>query len=74
MNSEKSRDFVQNILITGLFVLAVILFVQTQLYNLGLDAASLAPSPVPADNGAAVQTPVLSAPVRVAVTGVYGRY
>ncbi|MCI8689681.1 MAG: hypothetical protein HFF87_05135 [Oscillibacter sp.] len=74
MNSEKSRDFIQNILITGLFVLAVILFVQTQLYNLGLDAASLAPSPVPADNGAAVQTPVLSAPVRVAVTGVYGRY
>ncbi len=74
MSPEKTRDFVQNLLITVLFVLAVILFVQTQLYNLGLDAASLAPRPAPAETAPTAPTPQLSAPVRVAITGAFGRY
>ena len=33
MKQEKSRDFIQNVIITLLFVLAVILFAKTQLYS-----------------------------------------
>lgn len=74
MKQEKSRDFIQNVIITLLFVLAVILFAKTQLYSLGIDERSLNPSQVPADSGTAVQMAALSAPVRVVITGTYGRY
>jgi len=71
MNQPKYRNFIQNLAITLLSVSAVALFAQTQLYNLDLTgpgeqaAASQVVSAAPAD---------FSAPVRVAVTGDFGRY
>ena len=37
MSQEKGRDFIQNIIITVLFLLAVALFAKTQMESLGLD-------------------------------------
>ena len=67
------RNLVQNVVITLLSLSALLLFTQTQLYSLdltgGYDQAAASPSqtvsPAPAD---------LAAPVRVAVTGDFGRY
>lgn len=76
---RKHRDFIQNVAIALLAVLAVILFAQTQLYNLGLDIGSsyfgrLTGVPVQTDTAADGQLSDLAMPVRVAVTGTYGRY
>lgn len=76
-NMRKHRDFIQNIAIALLSVSAVFLFAQTQIYNLGVDAGyfSFLSAAAPGTGGtAASQTAVLAAPVRVAVTGPYGRY
>lgn len=70
---QKYRNFIQNLAITLLSISAAALFAQTQLYNLDLTgtgeqaagAASQLVSAAPAD---------FTAPVRVAVTGDYGRY
>lgn len=73
MNQQKWRDLVQNIIIVLLSVSAVVLFAQTQLYSLGLheSAAALGGTAQPT---AAEAPQSLTAPVRVAVTGTYGRY
>lgn len=64
------RNLIQNILITLLALLAAALFTQTQLYNLDLTTGA-APAAGPAQSaGPAAE---LSAPVRTAVTGDYGR-
>lgn len=76
---QKHRDFLQNTAIALLSVSAVFLFAQTQIYNLGVDAGGSyfrflsASSPRP-DSASTTQTAGLAAPVRVAVTGAYGRY
>lgn len=79
---QKTRnklDTLQNIAITVLTVTAVLLFLQTQLYTLipggTLDDLLGTPTDV-MDSAAAVMTPELQAPVRVAVSdnNVYGRY
>lgn len=71
--SRNRRNLIQNILITLLSISALALFTQTQLYSLnltaGVDAASGTAGPS-LSAGAAE----LAAPVRVAVTGDYGRY
>lgn len=81
MNEKKRnrRDFIQNVAITLLSVSAVFLFAQTQVYNLGVHAGSsyfsfLSGSSHSADSAISSQTAVLAAPVRIAVTGPYGRY
>lgn len=75
---RKRRDFFQNIAIVLLALSAVFLFAQTQLYTLGVNAGSGYLRHLAGDSG---QTPdtsqaaaltSLSAPVRLAVTGVYG--
>lgn len=76
---QKRRDFLQNTAIALLSVSAVFLFAQTQIYNLGVDAGSsyfrfLSASAPGADSASAAQQAVLAAPVRIAVTGAYGRY
>lgn len=76
---RKRRDLIQNVAIALLTVSAVILFAQTQLYNLGLDIGSsyfnrLTGVPVQTDTAASGQLSDLAVPVRVAVTGAYGRY
>ena len=78
-NKRKHRDFIQNVAIALLSVSAVFLFAQTQVYNLGDDAGNsyfsfLSGSDAGVDSAADGQTVVPSAPVRVAVTGPYGRY
>ncbi len=73
MKQPKYRNLIQNLTITLLSVSAVALFTQTQLYSLDLTgtgeqaagAASQVISNAPAG---------LTAPVRIAVTGDYGRY
>lgn len=68
------RNLVQNIIITLLSISALALFAQTQLYNLDLTAD------YDETTGNLIQTPSVvpaldvTAPVRVAVTGDYGRY
>ena len=70
------RDFWQNIIITLLSLSAVVLFARTQLYDRDLPHF-LQPlqehASVSADLPAS-QEPVLISPVRVAVSGSYGRY
>ena len=67
------RNLVQNIIITLLSILALSLFAQSQLYNLDLaegyndNGSSQAVRALPASDH-------LIAPLRVAVTGDYGRY
>lgn len=81
MNAKKQnhRDFIQNIAIALLSVSAVVLFAQTQVYNLGVHMGSgyfsfLSGSSHSAGSVSPGQPAPLSAPVRIAVTGPYGRY
>ena len=73
------RDLIQNLLITVLAVSAVLLFAQSQLYTLGVTMGSdylsrFTGTSADADPLHHDQTLALTAPVRVAVTGTYGRY
>ena len=65
------RNLVQNIIITFLSLLAVMLFTRTQLYSLDLGGGK-APAAGPSQSAAPAAE--LTAPVRAAVTGDYGRY
>lgn len=68
------RDLIQNIVIALLFLSAAALFTQTQLYNLNL-AGSYDEAQARASQAVSAAAPAaLTAPVRVAVTGDYGRY
>lgn len=66
------RNLVQNILITLLSLSAVVLFAQTQLYNFNLTGGYGEAAAGPAQSAAPAAE--LTAPVRAAVTGDYGRY
>lgn len=71
------RDFIQNIVITVLAVSAVLLFAQTQIYSLGSGDGFRRLFLGDAQSGisaSSVQEHALSAPVRLAVSGPYGRY
>lgn len=74
----RKRDLIQNITITLLAVSALFLFSKTQLFQLGVGAAGGYWQRLSVSNGGtAADTALsdsLSAPVRVAVTGAYGRY
>lgn len=77
--SRTRRDFIQNISIAVLTVSAVLLFVQTQIYNLGASNTFFRIFSGPDAQTSAVISYqkddfTLSAPLRVAVTGTYGRY
>ena len=74
---RKRRDFLQNISIVLLTLSAVFLIAQTQLYTLGVNAGSgylrnLAGDAAQAPPSSQAALTSLSAPVRLAVTGVYG--
>lgn len=74
---RKRRDFFQNITIVLLTLSAVFLIAQTQLYTLGVAAGSgylqyLAGDSAQTPDTAQTALTSLSAPVRLAVTGVYG--
>jgi len=73
---RKRRDFIQNMLIALLSVSAVFFFMQTQFYNLGLDAYGgfFTGTGTQMDASVTDQSDGIIAPVRVAVTGPYGRY
>lgn len=73
------RDFIQNIAITLLTISAVLLLVKSQFYSLGFSAGSDYLYRFTGTPPAAMTTPheqaiSLAAPVRVVVTGTYGRY
>ena len=74
MKQRNYRNLMQNVVITFLSVSAVLLFMQTQLTSLVLpgsyDESARAASPTIS----AAPAEVLTAPVRAAVTGAYGRY
>lgn len=74
---RKRLNFLQNVSIALLTLSAVVLFAQTQFYNLGRDfgesLALLDPAP-PATTVTVSQVSTLSAPLRVAVSDTYGRY
>ncbi|MCI9609018.1 MAG: hypothetical protein HFG07_02165 [Oscillibacter sp.] len=65
------RNLLQNILITLLSLSAAALFTQTQLYNLDLTTGG---TPAAGPLQSAAPAAELAAPVRVAVTGDYGRH
>ena len=67
------RNLAQNLLITLLTLTAAALFTQTQLYSMGVDRGASALGGAAQTAGAA-EPGELAAPVRVAVTGSYGRY
>lgn len=74
---RKRRDFLQNITIVLLSLSAVFLIAQTQLYTLGVNAGSsylryLTGTPDQMPDAAQANLTSLAAPVRIAVTGVYG--
>ena len=74
---RKRRDFFQNIAIVLLALSAAFLIAQTQLYSLGLDAGNgylqyLAGNSSQTPDVSQTALTSLSAPVRLAVTGVYG--
>ena len=72
---RERRDLIQNIVITLLALSAVLLFTQTQLYSLDLTGGHDGPAGDAGQSASAAGTPELfAAPVRVAVTGDYGRY
>ena len=73
---DSRRDFLQNIIITLLSLSAVILFARTQLYDRELPQLlqPLQEHTVISADLPASQEPVLVSPVRVAVSGSYGRY
>ena len=66
------RNLIQNLLITLLALSAVVLFTQTQLYNLDLTTGQTTSAAGPSQSAAPAAE--LTAPVRVAVTGDYGRH
>lgn len=72
------RDFIQNITISLLAVSALFLFSRTQFFQLGVSAGSgywqRITAPVSSDTADVPLSDSLSAPVRTAVTGEYGRY
>ena len=72
------RDFIQNITITFLALLSLFLFSRTQFFQLGAAAGSgtwqRLTAPVSDQISDAPAFDTLSAPVRAAVTGEYGRY
>lgn len=69
------RDILQNIAIVVLSLSAVLLFAQSQIYNLISDQGRLSDRLAGVAVGDATsQTAVLTAPVRVVVTGAYDRY
>ena len=72
------RDFIQNITITFLALLSLFLFSRTQFFQLGAAAGSgtwqRLTAPVSDQSSDAPSSDTLSAPVRAAVTGEYGRY
>lgn len=71
------RDFLQNIAISLLSLSAVILIAQTQIYSLGDGSGYLQQflsSDPEAVNSPSTQTVSLSSPLRVAISGTYGRY
>ncbi len=75
-NARRSRrDLIQNIAIVALSLSAVLLFAQSQIYNLisGQDPLGDQFSGSASVDATLQQTP-LTAPVRVAVTGAYTRY
>ena len=70
------RDFLQNIIISLLSLSAVILIAQTQIYSLG-DSSDYFQQFLGGNSeetNPAVQPVSLSSPLRVAVSGTYGRY
>ncbi|MCI8328313.1 MAG: hypothetical protein HFG02_01485 [Oscillibacter sp.] len=67
------RNFAQNIIITLLSLSAVALLMQTQLYSLDLPMR-YDESAAGSSQAASAPLAALAAPVRVAVTGTYGRY
>lgn len=75
MDKRKKRiGILQNLLITLLTISAVLLFAQTQWYNLDLAGSYLNTLSSTGTSDPAQESASLSAPVRVAVTGAYGRY
>lgn len=74
----RHRDFIQNIAITLLAVSALFLFSRTQFFQLGAASVSnywqriTAPASSATDD--VILSDTLSAPVRAAITGEYGRY
>lgn len=68
------RDFIQNITITFLSLLAVVLCVRTQTYGSGLSLSYFSSLGSGTSAVVAQEESVLSAPVRAAVSGSYGRY
>ena len=70
------RDFLQNIIITLLSLSAVLLFARTQFYDQDFlqHFRSLTEPPVSSGSSLSLPGTALTAPVRVAVTGSYGRY
>ncbi len=71
---KKHIGILQNLLITLLTVSAVLLFAQTQWYNLDLAGTYLDTLSGSTGADTVQESFSLSAPVRVAVTGTYGRY
>lgn len=77
MNERRrgKRDFLQNITIVVLTVSAVLLFASTQIASVGTGFLPMLSGGEAAGNSQANQgTAALSAPVRVAVSGPFGRY
>lgn len=67
------RNLIQNVVITLLSLSAVVLFAQTQFTSLNLSAGETAAASGPSSPSAAPAAE-LTAPVRVAVTGDFGRH
>lgn len=73
--ARKRRDFIQNITIALLSVLMVLLFTQSQLFNMGSDYLGLLHgTDTPVASSPTGQDIPLSFPLRAAVTGPYGRF
>ena len=74
----RRRDFIQNITITLLALSALFLFSRTQFFQLGSAAGSSywqrLTTSASSDSADVDLSDSLSAPVRTAVTGEYGRY
>lgn len=77
-NNRRNRiNFLQNISIVLLTLSAVVLFAQTQFYNLGKDLSEgiALLDPTPAGSSVTIsQASALTAPLRVTVSDTYGRY
>ena len=77
-HTRNRRDFIQNITIAVLCVSAVLLFAQTQIYNLGVHtgfAAFLSGGDLTAGTPVSEQTDsLLTGPVRIAASSAFGRY